>query len=55
MSEVSELSEIGHRAHQLLDLLDDVHLSPLDFDNREHLQVIELCLDMAIEHVEKLK
>jgi len=55
MSNVSELSEIGHRAKRLIDLLDSARLSCLDFDNRENLQVIELCIDMAIDRVEKMK
>jgi hypothetical protein len=55
MSDVYELSEIGHRVKQLLELLDGVHLSDLDFDNRENLQVIEMCLDMAIDRVEKIR
>jgi hypothetical protein len=55
MSNVSELSEMGHRAKRLLELLDSAHLSCLDFDSREHLQVIELCLDMAIDRAEKIK
>ena len=54
MSNVPELSEIEHRARRLLELLDYANLSCLDFDNKEHLQVIVLCLDMAIDHVEKI-
>jgi hypothetical protein len=55
MSNVSELSEIGHRAKRLLELLDSARVSSLDFNNREDLQVIELCIDMAIDRAEKMK
>ncbi len=27
----------------------------LDFDNREHLHIIQLCLDLAIDHWKSLK
>jgi hypothetical protein len=55
MSNVPELSEMEHRAKRLLELLDNANLSCLDFDNRENLQVIGLCLDMAIDRMEKIK
>jgi hypothetical protein len=55
MSNIPDLSEIELRAQRLLELLDNVSLSGLDFDNREHLHIIELCLDTAIVHVEKIK
>ncbi len=55
MGNVYELSEIRDRAKHLLELLDNAQLSSLDFDNREHLQVIELCLDLAIDRAKKIK
>jgi hypothetical protein len=55
MSNIPDLSEIERRAHRLLELLNKARLTSLDFDNREHLQVIELCLDTAIVHIEKIK
>jgi hypothetical protein len=55
MSNVAELSEIGRQAKRLLELLDNARITRLDFDSREHLQVIELCLDMAIDRAEKMK
>jgi hypothetical protein len=55
MSNVSELVEIGHRAKRLIELLESARLSALDFDNRQHLQVIQLCLDMAIDRAEKIR
>ncbi|MGA9139761.1 MAG: hypothetical protein WBZ29_06030 [Methanocella sp.] len=55
MSNTSDLSEIEQRAQRLLELLDKARLSSLDFDNREHLHIIELCLDTAIVHIEKIK
>ena len=54
MSNVSELSEIGSRAKRLLEMLESVRLSAPDFDNRQHLQIIQLCLDMAIDRAEKI-
>lgn len=55
MSNVPDLSEIELRAKRLLELLDNVRLAGLDFDNREQLHIIGLCLDTAILHVEKIK
>ena len=55
MSDLPGRSEVGQRTRRLLELLDGMYLSNLDFDNREHLQVIELCVDMAIEHAEKMR
>ncbi len=55
MSDLSGRSEIGQRTRRLLELLDGMYLSNLDFDNREHLQVIELCVDLAIEHAERMR
>ncbi len=54
MNNIPDLSGIECRARRLLELLEKVHLTSLDFDNREHLHVICLCLDTAIEHVEKM-
>jgi hypothetical protein len=53
MSDTPDLSAIEQRARRMLELLDEVRPTSLDFDNREHLQVIGLCLDMAIDRVEK--
>ena len=55
MSNIPDLSEIELQAKLLHELLDHVQLSGLDFDNREHLHVIGLCLDMAIDRLEKIK
>lgn len=54
MSNVAELSKMDDQAKRLLELLDNVCIARLDFDSREHLQVIGLCLDMAIDRAEKL-
>jgi hypothetical protein len=50
-----DLSDIDHRVRRLEELLGDVKLTSLDFDNREHLHVIQLCLDMAIDRLKKIK
>jgi hypothetical protein len=50
-----DLSEIECRIKRLHELLDNAPLMSLDFDSREHLHVIQLCLDTAIWHMEKLK
>lgn len=50
-----DLSEIELKVKRLQELLGNSQFMSLDFDNREHLHIIQLCLDMAIAHVEKLK
>ncbi|OPY28863.1 MAG: hypothetical protein A4E28_01250 [Methanocella sp. PtaU1.Bin125] len=55
MSNIPALAEIEYRAQRLLELLDNIRLSGLDFDSREHLHVIGLCLDTALAHVEKIQ
>jgi hypothetical protein len=50
-----DLSEIALQAKRLQELLASARLSDLDFDNREHLHIVQLCLDLAIDHTEKLK
>jgi hypothetical protein len=49
-----DLSGVGQRVVRLHELLDHARLTGLDFDDREHLHVVLLCLDMAIDHMEKL-
>lgn len=55
MSEIPELTAIEQRTRRLLELLNDVRPTSLDFDNREHLHIIQLCLDTAIDHVKKIR
>ncbi len=50
-----DLSEIEHKVKRLQELLSNSRRTSLDFDKREHLHIIQLCLDMAIAHMEKLK
>jgi hypothetical protein len=54
MSDIPDLSVIERQAKRLLELLEKARLTSLDFDNREHLHVICLCLDTAIDHMEKI-
>ena len=55
MNDIPDLAAIEQRARCLLELLDEVRPTRLDFDNREHLHIIRLCLDTAIDHVEKIR
>ena len=55
MSKVPDLLAIEHRAQRLLEMLKQARVTSLDFDNREHLHVIGMCLDLAISHVEMIK
>ena len=50
-----DLSEINYRVRLMQEMLSEARLTSLDFDNREHLQVIQLCLDMAIDRLKKIK
>jgi hypothetical protein len=54
MDETTDLADIRQQTRHLLELLDRLPLAMLDFNNREHLQVIELCIATAISHLEKL-
>ncbi len=50
-----DLSAIECRINLLQELLDGARLTGLDFENREHLHIVQLCLDLAIEHMKKIK
>jgi hypothetical protein len=50
-----DLSEIERKVTRFQELLGNSQLRSLDFDNREHLHIIQLCLDLAIAHLEQLK
>ncbi len=51
MSDLSGRSEIDRQVKCLQELLDKARLTSLDHDNREHLHIIQLCLDMAIDRL----
>jgi len=55
MNTTVDLSVIESQARRLLEMIEKARFTSLDFDNREQLHVISLCLDTAIERVKKLK
>jgi hypothetical protein len=55
MNTTVDLSAIEGRARRLLEIIEKASLTGLDFETREHLHVISLCMDTAIEHAKKLK
>lgn len=55
MREHPDLAAIDCKVKHLQQLLGNARLTSIDFDNREHLHAIQLCLDIAIDRIKKIK
>jgi hypothetical protein len=50
-----DLSAIEGQVKLLQEMLGSARITCLDFDNRENIHIIRICLDLAIDRMEKLK